>query len=490
MNHAKCTFITICLLLTQFLQTNALSQPAAKLSIPRVFAGVDQTISVPIIVSTDSLIGLAQIVIEYDSTKIQLATPRVTIGTQLQSFTISAINDHLPFAPKSAGTNQNLLIQISGGGGNSFQGEKLDLARLHFHTTASLHDSTPVNLDPDFRHTFLVTQNLTTLNKSSMDFENGAVIIKDVVAPNPFDLLSPADSTWTNAALPTLRWGATADSGSGLKKYQLIIDQSVSVDSIPPAVTSAQPGDSLSDGDHTWYVQAIDNDDNIRPSRQSWHLLVDRTPPEARITRPAEGEELAQTRVVVEGTATDTHAGIRGIGVERVLISRDGGQTWAEASNTGEQFETWKYVWSNATPGDYTLKSRAVDKLGNSAESAQVVHIRILTPVEVASHRLPKRFAITQNYPNPFRPVAGAGTQPQGTRIEFQIPARQPVSIRIYDARGKLIRTIVNQTLPPGFYTRRWDGRDQMGLPVPSGVYFYRVVYGHRIQNRKLLLIR
>ena len=83
--------------------------------------------------------------------------------------------------------------------------------------------------------------------------------------------------------------------------------------------------------------------------------------------------------------------------------------------------------------------------------------------------------------PNPFNPH---------TAVQIQVPVDTRVSWRIHDARGALVRTIVNGTLAAGTYTRTWDGRDDHGRNVASGTY-YMVVEGKGYRGRqKLTLLR
>jgi YD repeat-containing protein len=78
-------------------------------------------------------------------------------------------------------------------------------------------------------------------------------------------------------------------------------------------------------------------------------------------------------------------------------------------------------------------------------------------------------FAISPAAPSPF-----SGS----TRIRYQVPATVPASIRIYDALGRLVRTLVEGTIEAGEHAAEWDGRTERGEAAPSGVYFYRVEAG------------
>ncbi len=94
---------------------------------------------------------------------------------------------------------------------------------------------------------------------------------------------------------------------------------------------------------------------------------------------------------------------------------------------------------------------------------------------------VPNRFELSQNYPNPFNP---------NTNISFQITDLGFVELKIYDVTGKLVRTLLSETKPPGSYEVQWDGKDHNGNEVGSGAYFYRLKAGELNGVRKMLLLR
>lgn len=95
--------------------------------------------------------------------------------------------------------------------------------------------------------------------------------------------------------------------------------------------------------------------------------------------------------------------------------------------------------------------------------------------------KYPDRFALGANYPNPFNP---------GTYIPFTLAHAGLVKLRIYNVLGQEVRTLKNEFLPTGPHTVVWDGKDQRGAPVSSGVYIYRLETSGFIQSRKMLLIK
>ena len=89
---------------------------------------------------------------------------------------------------------------------------------------------------------------------------------------------------------------------------------------------------------------------------------------------------------------------------------------------------------------------------------------------------------LRQNRPNPFNPA---------TTIPFTTAAAGPVVVRIFDAGGRLVRSIDLGRLPAGEHVTRWDGRLQDGETAASGVYFYRIEFpGGGVSSRKMILLR
>jgi hypothetical protein len=94
-----------------------------------------------------------------------------------------------------------------------------------------------------------------------------------------------------------------------------------------------------------------------------------------------------------------------------------------------------------------------------------------------------KRFELTlsQNHPNPFNPA---------TTIFFTLPEKTRVHLAIYDVAGRLVATLVDGSLDEGLHTAKWEGRNNNGSQVSSGVYFYRLVAGKQILTKKMVLLR
>ena len=102
-------------------------------------------------------------------------------------------------------------------------------------------------------------------------------------------------------------------------------------------------------------------------------------------------------------------------------------------------------------------------------------------PISAVEEDAPSVTALGRNYPNPFNPV---------TTISFSLREKGHVALRIYDVAGRLVRTLVDEARTAGRYDERWDGTNNRGSRVASGVYFYRFATADFEQTRKMVLLR
>jgi len=99
---------------------------------------------------------------------------------------------------------------------------------------------------------------------------------------------------------------------------------------------------------------------------------------------------------------------------------------------------------------------------------------------------LPKTFELDQNYPNPFNPTTTIQFKVQGSK--FKVPCH--TTLKIYNILGETVKTLVNEFKNEGSYTVVWDGKDEKGEEVSSGIYFYQLKVGEYTEAKKMLLLR
>ncbi len=105
----------------------------------------------------------------------------------------------------------------------------------------------------------------------------------------------------------------------------------------------------------------------------------------------------------------------------------------------------------------------------------------ITGPVSISDAHIPRVFELKQNYPNPFNPT---------TTISYSLPEAVNTVVRIYDLRGALVRTLVDEHHEAGYYKIIWDGKDARGQQVASGLYLIHIQAGDFKDSRKMVLVR
>jgi hypothetical protein len=104
------------------------------------------------------------------------------------------------------------------------------------------------------------------------------------------------------------------------------------------------------------------------------------------------------------------------------------------------------------------------------------------------SPNVPWRFTLAQNYPNPFNPATSIPYQVGGS--QFMVHGPSHTSLKIYNILGQLVRTLVDEEKAPGNYKVIWDGKDNSGKEVGSGIYFYQLKTEEYTATRKMVLLR
>ncbi|MDP8322401.1 MAG: T9SS type A sorting domain-containing protein, partial [Candidatus Stygibacter australis] len=97
------------------------------------------------------------------------------------------------------------------------------------------------------------------------------------------------------------------------------------------------------------------------------------------------------------------------------------------------------------------------------------------------SSELPEAVTLNGNYPNPFNPE---------TEIMFLLPNNEKINLSVYNLKGQLVRTLVDNYLPGGSHSIIWDGKTNNGEMVSSGVYFYKLSVGETSETRKMILLK
>ena len=227
----------------------------------------------------------------------------------------------------------------------------------------------------------------------------------------------------------------------------------------PEVITETNLSDtgwqSVPNGNYRWAVKAIYlNDVSSVPSFSGVIEKIQYTGLIAGVVRGANSTPIAGAQITANGVTATTNNG----GAYTLMLPV--GTYDVTASATGYVSQTAQGIQVNA---NQTTTLNFIMALPND------------DVVEVAAT------ALIGNYPNPFNPE---------TTISYSVKELSPVKIEIYNTKGQLIRTLVNQIQPRGFYSEIWNGTDERGNPVASGVYMYRMTAGNYRSHRKMMLIK
>ncbi|MFC1726070.1 FlgD immunoglobulin-like domain containing protein [candidate division KSB1 bacterium] len=156
----------------------------------------------------------------------------------------------------------------------------------------------------------------------------------------------------------------------------------------------------------------------------------------------------------------------------KVVCSNDGGDTWITYNNGMS-------AWPNRN-------SLTIDNTNNilyvGTDCQGILSLNLtITGIPENEINTPRKYKLSQNYPNPFN---------SGTVIRYYIRKSSKIDLSIYNSLGQKIRTLVNAESPPGEFQVNWNGTDDNGNSIPSGVYFYRINAGRFSDTKKTVLIK
>ncbi|UCG60424.1 MAG: VCBS repeat-containing protein [Candidatus Zixiibacteriota bacterium] len=131
--------------------------------------------------------------------------------------------------------------------------------------------------------------------------------------------------------------------------------------------------------------------------------------------------------------------------------------------------------------GDGKVDLAVVNTASNDV--AILMNTTVLTAIgeDTETFSLPDKFELRQNYPNPFNPF---------TTIGFDLPSRSGVDITIYNISGQAVRHLLNAELPAGTHNVAWNGTNDEGIPVATGVYLCRLKAGDQEAIKKMALLK
>jgi hypothetical protein len=170
-----------------------------------------------------------------------------------------------------------------------------------------------------------------------------------------------------------------------------------------------------------------------------------------------------------------------GQAVENGFLNNQGQVIWnsslasldsdGDGTSNGAELQDPSGSWrmGNNNPGNLSLVTNPGDPTSKP------------NPTSVANQNIPTSYKLLNNYPNPFNP---------STIITFEIPQAENVLLAVYNINGELIRTLANKNYSAGSYKVVWNGKDDIGNNVSSGIYIYRIIAGQFDKSSRMVLLK
>ncbi len=203
----------------------------------------------------------------------------------------------------------------------------------------------------------------------------------------------------------------------------------------------------------------------------------DLIPPTVAVVYPAGGEAFAPGDTVdIRWTAADN----RQVDSVSVFYSQNAGSDFILIASGEPNDSLYRWIAPEIASDSCMIRVVAFDPGNLTGEDVCDGYFSIRATTGAGG--LPAiAFSLSQNYPNPFNP---------STTIEYSLARTGPVDIAIFDVNGRKVRTLAGGIERQGTHKAVWNGKNDRGTPVASGVYFYRLIAGDFTQIRKMILLR
>lgn len=296
--------------------------------------------------------------------------------------------------------------------------------------------------------------------------------------PLTFNLQLPANNSSVVSESIDFAWRESYDANDdpltySLKLWNSTFSTTITVNS---DTTYTLSGAQLPNGSYNWTVSVSDGEFEIA-SVDTFSFSFAYIPVELiSFTAQTQGSKV----VLNWSTATETNN--QGFEVERQAGNQHSG-VWEKigyVSGHGTTTEPRFYSFAdeNLSTGTYMYRLKQIDFDGSFEYSSEIE----------ASVFSPKEFALNQNYPNPFNP---------NTRITFDLPVESAVTLQIFNSLGELIWQQEQSNLSAGSHSVTWDGKDNLGNSLTSGIYFLKMqakvnssVNGDFYKSIKMMLLK
>ncbi len=217
-------------------------------------------------------------------------------------------------------------------------------------------------------------------------------------------------------------------------------------------------------------VAATDKND-VKASFSSYGTWVDVSAP---------GVDIVSTYHNYQDAANDYVAAMSGTSMSTPFVTGEAALIKAQYPSY-TRLDIFNRIKSTADNIDALNNKKYRGKLGTGRINACRALGGTPNPKAIASGPVPEKFALFQNFPNPFN---------LATNISFYLSEKSQVNLNIYNVLGEKVRTLVNGTLDAGSHSITWDGKNEAGSVVASGIYFYRLNVGDQVMTKKMSLLK
>ena len=167
------------------------------------------------------------------------------------------------------------------------------------------------------------------------------------------------------------------------------------------------------------------------------------------------------------------------VGNEKSGSGCNGGYWWIAASNFVTAWQAGDSLQVEIADETGRFKGETIVVLTDAgSDPGGEIYLSELILNDASLPGLPQKFVLNQNYPNPFNPE---------TVISFQLPESRTVILKVYNLLGAEICTLVNEKKEAGYHRIIWNGKDEMGQEIPTGVYLFKIEAGDFCMNRKMV---
>lgn len=161
--------------------------------------------------------------------------------------------------------------------------------------------------------------------------------------------------------------------------------------------------------------------------------------------------------------------------IATIKYNSSGTEQWIQSYNGPDNSGDWALAIALDGSGNVYVTGGSVGS-ETYFDYVTVKYSQSATGVYQTTSDLPGKYFLSQNYPNPFNPI---------TSIEFSLPIRGHISLKVFNVSGQEIAVLVEEELNAGTYTTQWDG-----TAMPGGIYYYRLQTNGHSQTRKLVLLK